>query len=143
MKLEKTLLLLLLFTSIISAQERFSVSGIIKDASNGETLFGASVFLKGTTIGVLSNEYGFYSITAPKGNYTFVISYMGYADVVQKIELTASQKLDAELTENSTQLDEVVISSSESEKSNMSCVCSKLYHCITFLISLAYTLSSS
>ena len=37
------------------------VSGIIKDATNGETIYGATVYLKGTTIGTLSNEYGFYS----------------------------------------------------------------------------------
>lgn len=112
-------MLLLLFTSIIFGQDRSSISGIIKDASNGETLFGASVYLKNTSIGVLSNEYGFYSITAPKGNYTLVISYLGYEEVVQEITLTEDQKFNIELKVNSTQLDEVVITSSESEEVNI------------------------
>lgn len=119
MKLKYTLILFLLVTSIIFAQDKSSISGIIKDASNGETLFGASIYLKNTSIGGLSNEYGFYSLTASKGNYTLVISYLGYTDVEQEINLTEDQKFDVELKINSTQLEEVVITSSDSEEVNI------------------------
>lgn len=119
MKFKKLIIPLLFFTAIVFAQERASISGIVKDASNGETLFGASIFLKGTTIGVLSNEYGFYSLTAPKGNYTLIISYMGYEEVLQEVALTKDQKFDVELKVNSTQLEEVVITSSENEEVNI------------------------
>jgi len=74
------------FSSFLYAQERSTISGIIKDSSNGETLFGASVFLKNTNIGVLSNEYGFYSLTAPSGKYTIVITYLGYTTIEQEID---------------------------------------------------------
>lgn len=117
--MKKIIIPFLFLTTILFGQERSSVSGIIKDASNGETLFGASVFLKGTTIGVLSNEYGFYSITAPKGNYTLVISYLGYEEIAQEIELTKDQKFNIELVVNSTQLDEVVINATDSEEVNI------------------------
>ena len=114
--MKKIFLLIILITTSIVAQERHTISGIVTDARNGETLFGASVYLKTTSIGVLTNEYGFYSISAPKGTYTLVISYLGYETVINDIELKRDQKLDFELTENSTQLKEVLITSSESEE---------------------------
>ncbi|OUR91162.1 collagen-binding protein [Flavobacteriales bacterium 34_180_T64] len=115
--MKNLVLLLMLFTSLLSAQnESYTISGVIKDVSNGETVFGASVFLKGTSIGVMSNEYGFFSITAPKGNYTLVISYLGYADKSQEITLDQDQKVDFEITESSTELEEVVITAGESER---------------------------
>jgi hypothetical protein len=118
--MKKTLVLLLLFTSpILFAQENFTVSGIIKDTNNGETIYGATVFLKGTTIGTLSNEYGFYSISAPKGNYTLSISFIGYSSINQELILDKDQKFDIEIREQLEQLDEIIIESSESEALNI------------------------
>ncbi len=111
------LCVLLFFTStIITAQDNYTVSGIIKDKNNGETLFGASVFLKGTSVGVITNEYGFYSITAPKGNYTLIISFVGYTETSKEITLNNDQKLDFEIAESSTLLDEVIINAEETER---------------------------
>ena len=106
----------MLFTTVLSAQDNYTVSGIVKEASNGETAFGASVFLKGTNIGAVTNEYGFYSITAPKGTYNLEVSYIGFSDVTQEIILDKDQKMDFEIAESSTQLAEVVITSEESER---------------------------
>ena len=100
----------------VTAQSDYSLSGTISDKSNGETLFGASVFLKGTTNGVVTNEYGFYSITAPKGNYTLVISYLGYTDLNQEISLDRDQKQDFEITSVSTKLEEVIVTAEEPER---------------------------
>ncbi|WP_194527431.1 TonB-dependent receptor [Zobellia roscoffensis] len=108
-------LLLLLVSTYGIAQENYTVSGKISDKEDGETLFGASVFLEGTTIGVVTNEYGFYSITAPKGNYRLLISYMGYSEEYQEITLDKNQKLDFEIIAVSTQLEEVVVSADEPE----------------------------
>lgn len=118
-KIKQLLLLFILYTSVLSAQESFTISGIIKDVSNGETIFGASVFLKNTTIGTVTNEYGFFSITAPKGTYSLVISYLGFADKSQEIVLDKDQKLNFELSETNTELDEVVIIAEESERVNI------------------------
>ncbi|WP_111308729.1 carboxypeptidase-like regulatory domain-containing protein [Confluentibacter sediminis] len=68
----------LLFSLHTIAQESYSIRGTLKDKKNGETLFGASVYLKGTPSGVITNEYGFFSLTAKKGVYTLVISYVSY-----------------------------------------------------------------
>ncbi len=108
-------LFFLLLSSTALAQS-YTLNGTITDKSNGETLFGASVFLKGTTIGVITNEYGFYSITAPEGNYTLTISYLGYSEISQEVALTTNQKLDFEISEFSTQLEEVVVTAEEPER---------------------------
>lgn len=111
--------LFLLFSVLISAQEKYTISGTITDASNGETVFGASVFLENTTIGAVTNEYGFYSITALEGEYNLKVSYVGYATSSQSITLNTNQKINFELSEASTELEEVVIVAEESERLNI------------------------
>lgn len=117
--MKKLLVLFLLISNMLSAQDNYTTSGIIKDRSNGETLFGATVFLKDTTIGVTTNEYGFYSITAPKGNYTIIVSYVGYIEKGQEVVFDKNQKIDFEISEDAMQLEEVVIMSEESEQLNI------------------------
>ncbi|MBC7000008.1 TonB-dependent receptor [Cytophaga sp. FL35] len=109
------LLFSFLMVSISYSQENFTLNGSITDSTNGETLFGASVFLEGTTIGAITNEYGFYSLTAPKGNYTLLISYMGYNSKRRELTLNSKQKLDFELVEYSTELNEVIVTADEPE----------------------------
>lgn len=117
--MKNLVLLFMLFTTLLSAQETFTVNGTVKEANNGETAFGASVFLKGTTIGSMSNEYGFYSITAPKGTYTLVVSYIGFSDITREITLDKNLKIDFEILEESTQLQEVIITAEESERASL------------------------
>lgn len=117
--MRKIFILFLLFSSYLYSQENYTISGIVKEASNGETVYGATVFLKGTSIGTLSNEYGFFSITEPKGTYTLVVSFVGYAEQSIEINLDQNQKIDIEITESSEELDEVVIKSTESEQVNI------------------------
>ncbi len=105
-----------LCSATLGAQENYTISGTITDSDNGETQFGASVFLKGTTIGVITNEYGFYSITAPEGEYILNISYLGYSEINQSIALNKNLKLDVELTESSTQLEEATVVAEEPER---------------------------
>ncbi len=113
-------LCLSLFVSMSSlAQNKFTVSGKVTDAANGETVFGASVFLKGTSIGAVTNEYGFYSITTTQGDYDLLVSYIGYETVSQNITLNSNLKLNFELKEASTTLEEVVVVAEESEQVNI------------------------
>lgn len=118
-KLKRLSLLFLLVSTYVFAQENYTVSGTIKDINNGETVFGASVFFKGTNIGTMSNEYGFFSITAPKGTYTLIISYLGYAEERLEIVLDKDQNVEFEIKESSTQLAEVVVTAEESERVNI------------------------
>ena len=111
--------IIFLFSMATMAQTSYTLNGTITDQSNGETLFGASVFLKGTTIGVVTNEYGFYSITAPEGDYTLTISYVGFSEINQEVTLKSNQKLDFEISEFSTELEEVVVTADEPERASL------------------------
>ncbi|MGB5320874.1 TonB-dependent receptor, partial [Lutimonas sp.] len=112
-------ILFLLLSSVVWAQNNYSISGTIKDQSSGETLFGATVFIQNSSIGTTTNEYGFYSITAPEGNYTLIISYLGFEDLSKTIILNSDQNLNIELTESTNQLNEVILQTEDSEDINI------------------------
>ncbi|GLB52912.1 collagen-binding protein [Neptunitalea chrysea] len=113
------LVVLSFFSVLVYSQENFAISGTITDANNGETVYGASVYLEGTTYGVTTNTYGFYSLTAPAGTYNVVISYIGYEMVSKEINLTQDMKLSFEITEESMALDEVVVTAEETEATDI------------------------
>lgn len=104
------LLAILGFISSANAQEKYTISGIIKDARTGEFFQGASLTIaEKSNIGVLSNEYGFYSLLLPKGNYIFKVSYVGYSEATQTINLDSNITINWELVDKN-QLEEVIIS---------------------------------
>lgn len=104
-----TIVLILLLSVSLQAQKKFTISGIIADEKNKETLIGVSLFVQETKTGLVTNEYGFYSITLPEGEYTLLINYMGYQTVTEKIKLNQDLKKNFYLSVSSQQLDEVVI----------------------------------
>lgn len=96
--------------------QEFTLSGFIKDKKNGETLIGASVFDTGNpSVGTITNHYGFYSITLPKGEYTIGFSYLGYAEVRVKVELTQNIQMNIDLQEGVV-MQEVVISAEKEDR---------------------------
>ena len=99
----------LLCATGIWAQETYTISGYIKDGFSGETLIGANVYIVERGTGTISNEYGFYSVTLPVGEYNIAFSYIGFITDKRKIELNASRKLDIELVQESKQLEEVLV----------------------------------
>ncbi|WP_162054050.1 TonB-dependent receptor [Pontibacter pamirensis] len=116
-KLLSSLLLLCLFALPALAQEKVTLSGYVKDKSSGEGLIGASVSVQELPgVGVGTNEYGFYSLTLPKGNYTLLYTYLGYITLSKPLQLTASQKLDVELAQNATALKEVEITTRKEDE---------------------------
>lgn len=98
---------------ILLAQQRvFSVSGTIRDERSGETLTGASIgFVGHAGLGVLTNSYGFYSITLPVGQYQMIVSFSGYAPDTIKVDLNKNLILNGKLSSGNTQLEQVVITS--------------------------------
>jgi hypothetical protein len=97
---------------------KFTISGYIKDASNGEALIGATVYVTETQGGGVTNEYGFYSITLPAANYTLHYSYLGYLPVTKSVQLDKNKRFDIELSGEAEQLQEVVIQA-ELEQANV------------------------
>lgn len=101
----------LLFLGNLWSQDKATFSGTIKDAATGEELIGATVKLKDQAVGTSTNEYGFFSITLPVGNYTFVISSIDYDKQELSIDLSTSVQRDIQMkpTKESTQIEEVIV----------------------------------
>jgi len=104
-------LLCLIFTTILSAQSegKFTLSGRIIDSSSGEDLISASIGIPEKAIGTVTNEYGFYSLTLPKGKFDIQFSYLGYETQIIPVDLFENIKLNIELSEKSNVIGEVVI----------------------------------
>ena len=99
----------LCMVSLVHAQEKFTLNGYIRDAKNGEELIGVTVYVKENQTGVISNAYGFYSLTLPKGNYHITFSFIGLKDLVKEVTLDKSLSLNVELEEEALELNEVVV----------------------------------
>jgi hypothetical protein len=114
--MKKTLFIPILVLSVYVSQaqqrsaatEKFTLSGIVKSKSKGETLIGASVRAGAT--GTASNEYGFYSLTLEKGNYTVEYSAIGLEAHTEKIVLDKDIRLDIALGEEVKDLEGVIVS---------------------------------
>jgi hypothetical protein len=91
------------------AQDKFTISGTVKDKQSGELLIGASVKLLPLPGGTTTNAYGFFSVTQAPGAYTLQVSFVGYTLHEQAISLSADQQLVIEL-QPAAALQEVIVS---------------------------------
>ncbi|MEO1098446.1 MAG: TonB-dependent receptor [Bacteroidota bacterium] len=107
-----------LIGSALQAQEKITISGYVRDSSTGEDLIGATIQLAGAGMGAVTNVYGFYSITVPKGPVELKVSYVGFESRTIFKELTGNKTLSIELEATSEQLQEVVITA-EAENANV------------------------
>jgi len=103
-------LFFVLLTSIYSySQQKFTINGTIADANSNETLIGVNVSIPELKTGVTTNEYGFYSLTLPKGIYKVQVTYIGYQTIEETVDLNKNVKNNFTLISNETVLKEVVI----------------------------------
>ncbi|NLR63428.1 TonB-dependent receptor [Chitinophaga varians] len=109
-----SVLLLIILSFEVYSQEKVTLSGIVTMKSNTETIIGASIFIPGVKASSVTNAYGFYSITLPKGEYTIIVSCIGFETIEEHISLTANIRKNFSLAEKSKTLDEVVVKSSGS-----------------------------
>lgn len=109
-------LVMLIFIAPLSFAQSFTLSGTINDGSNGEELIGATVSVKEISgTGSVSNAYGFYSLSLPKGSYTFVFRYIGYQDVTHEIVLDGNKTMNIQLMPAQKELKQVTISENKNE----------------------------
>ncbi|HSN10066.1 MAG TPA: carboxypeptidase-like regulatory domain-containing protein, partial [Hanamia sp.] len=111
------LLAVTLFNTLFTfAQQKYTINGTIRDQKTGETLIGATIVLVGNnTYSVLSNAYGFYSITAPKNDYVLLATFSGYENDTLAISLSKDRTQNINLKPRATQLQEVVITSRKND----------------------------
>lgn len=91
------------------AQEKFTLSGYVRDSLSGETLIGATVSVNGHGKGIVSNQFGFYSITLPRGSYLVITTFAGYQMEQQTISLYKNIDQNFQLTAKPV-LQEVIVS---------------------------------
>lgn len=106
----KITLVLALFSLFFSyAQQKFTISGTVSEASSNETLIGVTIAIPALRTGVTTNEYGFYSLTLPEGEYQLQVSYLGFQTILQNFILSENRQVDFQMTEQAEQLAEVVV----------------------------------
>ena len=103
------LLFLLLLCSVggAQAQEKFTISGYVRDSLSGESVIGATVQVNGRA--VTSNQYGFYSITLDSGFYDAVVSHVSYLSTSMQIHLGGNLSRNILLLSKTAALNEVVV----------------------------------
>ena len=107
--------MLALFTSSIAYSQR-TISGTITDGNSGEPVFGAMIYDTLAKIGTTANEYGFFSLKVPEGPTVIRISYFGFTP--EYVNIGAEQtELNLELGSSIKEIDEVVVSASDTRKS--------------------------
>ena len=97
------------------AQEKFTISGYVKEAATGEVLAGAGVYVKEIVQGTAANQYGFYSLTLEKGNYKVVYSYLGFQDTIVNVILDKNVHLNINLNSKIIQEKEFVITEQKAQ----------------------------
>jgi len=87
-----------------------NLAGYVRNAKSGEGLIGASIYNPDTKIGIATDQFGYYSLTLPRGRQTLVVKGLGMKDTRRKIILYSDGKLNIEMQEQVTSLKEVQIS---------------------------------
>jgi TonB-linked SusC/RagA family outer membrane protein len=94
------------FTTGMMAQ-KFTVSGIVTDATDKSGIPGATVLEKGTTNGAITDVNGSYSLVVSSDKDTLVITFIGYKKI--EIPINGRAVIDVSLESDLTELDEVVV----------------------------------
>ena len=88
------------------AAQNITVRGTVTDATNGDPVPGTSVIVSGTTIGVVSDVSGVYSINAPADG-VLIFSSIGYETM--QVPVSGNRQLNVELTPSAEFLDETIV----------------------------------
>lgn len=110
--------LVLLMSTTSFAQNKFTVSGTVKSASNGETIIGATITVGANHV-TRTNEYGFYSLTLPAGTYPLIVSSVSFTAYSDSLNLQKNTVVNVDLLDAEQTLEEVVISSTTSSRRSL------------------------
>ncbi len=104
-----------IITSGSLKQEKFSIKGFVRDRETGEPLIGSAIILKDSYKGVVTNSYGYYSLTLPPGSYEVVCSFIGYMPDTLSLDLQSHVSHNFTLSLRASELAEITVSSREPE----------------------------
>lgn len=106
--LKKLLVLLLaglIPTGAFCQAQKCTLSGYVKDAGSGEVIIGAVVNPVGTTMGAITNAYGYYALEVPRGTYIISCSSLGFASDTLSLDITSNLRHDFLLPQESLMLE--------------------------------------
>lgn len=95
--------------------QTFTLSGYIKDKTDGEELIGANVFVREISNGTVSNTYGYYSLSLAEGTYHIRYSFMGYESITRTVQLSSDKKLNVELLPKDQVIEEVQVTAEKKD----------------------------
>jgi len=101
------LMLFLSFQLSVFAQNKYTVNGYVRDSVSGESIISATITIDGKAVN--SNQYGFYSLTLPEGEYDFGVSHVSYLTAFYRINLKQNLQQNILLVPKSAALNEVVV----------------------------------
>ncbi|MBS1532431.1 MAG: TonB-dependent receptor [Bacteroidetes bacterium] len=87
-----------------------TLAGYVRNIKTGEAIIGASIYNPDDKLGVSTDQFGYYSLTLPRGRHTLIVKGLGMKDTRRKIILYSDGKLNIEMQEQVTSLKEVTIS---------------------------------
>jgi hypothetical protein len=107
----------LLLSVSLYGQQKYTISGTVKDSLSGESIISAMVRVKELSgIGITTNEYGFYSLTIPKGTYQIKFSFFGYKEKELQVNLDGNVTMNISLSEPVSEIEEIVVKAIREDK---------------------------
>ncbi len=85
------------------------LTGYVRDAKNGEAIIGAAVYLDKSSVGVLSDQFGYYTLTLPRGRHVLRISSIGMKETTREVLLYSDGKLNIEMFTDVPTLKNIVV----------------------------------
>ena len=98
-------------TNTGNLQGNATVAGNIRDTKTGEPVIGAAVFVENPTIGITTDQFGYYALTLPKGKHELKIQSVGMKSTSRFIMLYSGGRLNIDIDEEITPLKEVIVES--------------------------------
>ena len=91
-----------------------TITGYINNRNTREPVAGVTVFVQKLSIGSVSNEYGFYTLTLPRGTHLLQFTFMGMREKAVNMNLYGTGELNVEMNSVMIPLKETVISAQKS-----------------------------
>jgi hypothetical protein len=93
-----------------SSQIKATIGGTVIDGKTGEAISGASVFIEKLAIGAITDQFGYYSISIPRGRYILNIQSLGMRDTRRQVAVYGDGKMNIELAGQIMTLKRVTVS---------------------------------
>lgn len=103
----------LLTAAAALAQDKYTVNGYVRDSISGESIISATITINGKAVN--SNQYGFYSLTLPPGEYDLTVSHVSYITTSFKIRLEKNIEQNVFLLPKSSAMNEVIVFSKKKD----------------------------